>query len=185
MLKRNQVRIIGGSFKGRKISFPDTFELRPTSDRIKETLFNWLAPYIRDSICLDLFAGSGALSFEAVSRGAFKVIAIENNPLVISTLKAEIDHLKITNLDIIQADTPQFLNTSSSPVDIIFIDPPYKKNLLAPCCSLLEGNGWVKTGTYIYYEADVEIPVENIPSSWKIIKQKKAGNIHYYLACSD
>jgi 16S rRNA (guanine966-N2)-methyltransferase len=182
-LKYNHVRIIGGSFRGRKISFPDTLELRPTPDRVKETVFNWLAPYIRDSLCLDLFAGSGALSFEAVSRGALKVTALEYNPVVVAALKAEALHLKTNNLDIIQTDTLQFLKTKPTAFDIIFVDPPYKADRLFPCFTLLKNNGWLKPDALIYYEADHPVPAEQLPD-WEILKEKRAGNVYYYLACN-
>lgn len=179
---KQQVRIIAGTLRGRKISFLDDPQLRPTPDRVRETLFNWLAPFIQGAECLDLFTGSGALAFEAISRGAKKVVALEQNPAIIQSLKQNTKQLNIQNLEIIQSDARRFLNGSSHAFDIIFIDPPYQSDLLQECFVLLANPGWVKSNTLIYFESNKIVPIEQLHSSWEIMRNKKAGQVYFYLA---
>lgn len=188
---RNQIRIIAGSLRGRKINFPDSLGLRPTPDRVRETLFNWLSPVIRGACCLDLFAGSAALSFEAISRGAEYVLAIEKAPQVVKAIEEQAAILKITGLDIRHIDSQIFLksfkehkpdqNNHFTPFDIVFVDPPYGSNLLLPSLGLLHENGWVKEKSLIYCGTDHPIQTEALPPSFKIIRQQKAGVVYYYL----
>lgn len=181
---RNQIRIIGGRLRSQKITFPDSLGLRPTPDRVRETLFNWLSPVIRGARCLDLFAGSGALSFEAISRGAEYVLALEKAPLVVKSLKEQIANLKITDLDIQHIDSQVFLKTPSlqAPAfDIVFVDPPYGSNLLLPSLTLLQERGFVKDKTLIYCGTDQPIQAEELPESFAIIREQKAGVVYYYL----
>lgn len=179
--KRNQIRIIAGTLRGRKISFPDSAGLRPTPDRVKETLFNWLSPVIRGSRCLDLFAGSGGLSFEAISRGAKEVVALEKANAVFTNLKAQASALKIENLDILEIDSQNYLAGSASHFDIVFVDPPYGSNLLMPSLVLLHKNDWVKEKSLIYCGTDEPIKAHELPDHWTILRQQKAGVVHYYL----
>lgn len=182
MTKRNQLRIIGGSFRGRKITFPDSIGLRPTPDRVRETLFNWLSPVIRGARCLDLFAGSGALSFEAISRGAQQVVACEKANSVIASLQRQAAELKMLDLDIKPIDSQVYLkNLNSNPFDIVFVDPPYGRNLLLPSFNLLQANGFVKEKTLIYCGTDQPIKSEELPSNWEIIRHQKAGVVFFYL----
>ncbi len=128
-MDRNHIRIIAGKWRGRKITFPSTATLRPTPDRIRETLFNWLAPHIIDARCLDLFAGSGALSFEALSRGAGIVIALEKDTKVVASLKANAEILLADNIEILQTDSIHWMEIHAhlkesleSSFDIIFLE---------------------------------------------------------------
>lgn len=181
-MKRDQVRIIGGKWRSRKIHFPNTIGLRPTPDRIRETLFNWLAPYIAGSRCLDLFTGSGALALEALSREAFQVTAIERDPVVIEALTKTINTLEAEQIDLIQADALTWIEKPGSPFDIVFLDPPYSEGLLHPCFSLLEVNNWVARASLIYFESSTPIDINILPKTWHVFRDKKAGNVYYYLA---
>jgi 16S rRNA (guanine966-N2)-methyltransferase len=184
---RNQIRIIGGSFRGRKITFPDSLGLRPTPDRVRETLFNWLSPVIREAKCLDLFAGSGALSFEAISRGAKQVVMLEKAYPVFQSLQAQANALQITNLDlqsidIQHIDSQSYLaNSTVDPFDIVFVDPPYGSGLLLPSIELLHKRGWLRQAALIYCGTDQPIKPEELPPSWEILRQQKAGVVYFYL----
>jgi len=184
-LKRNQVRIIAGVWRGRKISFPTAEGLRPTPDRVKETVFNWLAPHIVDSRCLDLFSGSGALGFEALSRGAEYVVGIEQNGTIISNIHTNAEALQAHSFEIIKADSLLWLQNpknAAKPFDIVFVDPPYRLKIIPQCFLLLEKNGFLKPNALIQFESEEPITLEDLPSSWEFLHQKKAGNVHYYLA---
>lgn len=187
MMRQNQVRIIGGALRGRKITFPDSLGLRPTPDRVKETLFNWLSPVIRGSHCLDLFAGSGALSFEAISRGAERVVALEKASNVSRAIQEQANEMKIMNLEIKNIDSQIFLkeksnsNEGSHPFDIVFVDPPYGSNLLIPSLTLLNERAWLKQKSLIYCGTDQPIIDKDLPSNWGIIRQQKAGVVYFYL----
>lgn len=189
-MNRNHIRIIGGKWRGRKINFPATETLRPTPDRIRETVFNWLAPYIVDAACLDLFAGSGALCFEALSRGAGSVLALEKDPKVIAAIKSNAEILETgDNIKIIQADSIQWIhenkqNTNGAEeisFDIIFLDPPYALNLLPKCFDLIKRHHLLKANGLIYLESDAPLSEEFLTQGFHIEKQKKAGNVYYGL----
>lgn len=184
---RNQVRIIGGKWRSRKISFPSLEGLRPTPDRVRETIFNWLAPHIIEARCLDLFAGSGALGFEALSRGAAQVVCIEKDPKAISAIKQSKDTLLADGLEIIQTDSLKLIETpyASPAFEIAFVDPPYRLKVLPQCFLHLQQNGFLKTGAFIQFESEEPILNKDLPSSWEIIHQKKAGVVHYYLAMTN
>lgn len=176
----NQVRIIGGLHRGRKIRFPDHQGLRPTSDRVRETLFNWLQPCLPGSSCLDLFSGSGALGLEAASRGAARVTMLEKAPVVARQLEENRRLLALDRVEVIQADALEWLKQESSPYDIVFLDPPFAENLLSESVRLLDG-GWLKSGTRIYLEMDLHGTVPQLPESWSLLKEKKAGSVAYRL----
>ncbi|MCK5092130.1 MAG: 16S rRNA (guanine(966)-N(2))-methyltransferase RsmD [Gammaproteobacteria bacterium] len=180
---QNQLRIIGGIWRGRKLSFPDIDGLRPTPDRVRETVFNWLQPVIQGARCLDLYCGSGAFGFEASSRGAAEVVMVDNNREVTATLQEHSSLLKAQDMQIVQRDVSAFLQaTEPSPFDIVFLDPPYGQNLLSACCEQLEKNGWLKSDATIYLEAEHEIDQASLPSSWILVKSKRAGQVNYHLA---
>jgi len=180
---QNRLRIIGGRWRGRKLSFPDIEGLRPTPDRVRETVFNWLQPVIQGARCLDLYCGSGAFGFEAGSRGAAEVVMVDSNRDVTATLQEHSGLLKAQGMQIVQRDILAFLQTTeSSPFDIVFLDPPYSKNLLFPCCEQLETSGWLKQGATIYLEAEHEIDQACLPSGWILAKSKRAGQVNYHLA---
>ncbi len=185
---QNEIRIIGGTWRSRKIQFPSVAGLRPTPNRIRETLFNWLTPHIRDARCLDLFTGSGALGFESLSRGAAYVLCLEKNREAYQMLLKNAERLKADNMDIQEKDALVWLTTASlqflkpiSPFDIIFVDPPYALKALSKCFALLENQVWFKINTLVYFESDVPIELLTLPDTWEILKKKKAGSVYYYL----
>lgn len=181
--KPNQLRIIGGLWRGRKLTFPASSALRPTPDRVRETLFNWLAPVIHGARCLDLFAGSGALGLEALSRGAARAVLIDRDPHIIAHLRAHLATLHAQGAELIQADALQFLqNPAHEKFDIVFLDPPYHQGLLEPCCRHLEHHGWLSPGARVYLEAEAELGAINLPPHWRLTHSKKAGQVGYHLA---
>lgn len=175
------IRIIGGQWRGRKLKVPDVLHLRPTPDRVRETLFNWLAPYITGSRCLDLFAGSGALGFEALSRGASHVVMIDDSPVVIKLLQEELQVFKAQNAEIYRAKAPLQLKPPSEPFTIVFLDPPYGENILLPCCFYLEEQGFLAENAYIYLEARETLDEKLLPVNWQLLKSKRAGQVAYHL----
>lgn len=179
----NQLRIIGGQWRGRKIQFEDLPTLRPTSDRVRETLFNWLAYFIPGSQCLDAFAGSGALGFEALSRGAKKITMLDQNPKIIHRINESIEKLNCKQwVDLIQTDSIKWLKQQSEvSYDIIFLDPPYQSRLLLPSCNLIKKNQMIKPNGYIYIETDKNFELSQLPKEWKLIKHKKASQVVYNL----
>jgi len=177
-----QLRIIGGTWRGRKLRFPEIETLRPTPDRVRETLFNWLAPVIEGAKCLDLYAGSGALGFEALSRGASSVVMVDSDARAVARLREHAHTLHTSSAEIIRADALAYL--ASAPLgafDIVFLDPPFRQGLIAPACQALEKHGWLKPGAYVYMEAEADY-APPMPDNWRIIKSKQAGQVGYHLA---
>lgn len=181
-MKPGSVRIIAGKWRGRRLKVPDVKDLRPTPDRVRETLFNWLAPYLPGARCLDLFAGSGVLGFEALSRGAQFVEMVDYSEQVINTLQEESRMLGADNAHIYRAKVPQQLHKPQQPFDIVFLDPPYKDNILIPTSFYLEENGFLAESALIYLEAQDVIKDNDLPSNWRIIKSQHAGQVAYHLA---
>ena len=180
----NLVRIIGGVHRGRRLHFSAAQGLRPTSDRVRETLFNWLQTAVPGSRCLDLFAGSGALGFEAVSRGAGSVTMVESQRKVFQALQKNIELLGVSgSVDTIFADSLKWLQreTPTLPFDIVFLDPPFNKELLQPAIELLETNGWLAKGALVYIEQDASEKEPDLPANWCELKSKKAGQVRYRL----
>ncbi|MDW6002598.1 16S rRNA (guanine(966)-N(2))-methyltransferase RsmD [Vibrio mangrovi] len=181
--KSGFIRIISGLWKGRKLPVHDAEGLRPTTDRVKETLFNWLATDLPKARCLDLFAGSGSLGFEAASRQAEFVTMIEKNPDALRQLKQNQQTLSASHLQIVQADTRIYLAQTppAEPYDIVFIDPPFRQGLLEETLHLLEQGQWLHENALIYIESEKEWPVSTIPPSWKLHREKVAGQVCYRL----
>jgi len=184
---KNQLRIIAGKWRGRKLTFVDSQGLRPTLDRVRETLFNWLQPVIYNARCLDLYSGSGALGFEALSRGALEVTMVDNNRQVYQQLKNNLQLLNCENANTECMDAIDFLSKQSNirPADkkyqIVFLDPPFNQNLLDKCCQQLEQQQLLAEESYIYIEAEQDLELTNIPENWQKIKEKKTGQLAYYL----
>ncbi|MBT2969810.1 MAG: 16S rRNA (guanine(966)-N(2))-methyltransferase RsmD [gamma proteobacterium symbiont of Ctena orbiculata] len=178
-----QVRIIGGRHRGRRLHFPELPGLRPTGDRIRETLFNWLQPYIEGARCLDLFAGSGALGLEAASRGAAQVVMLDTAVAVVRQLAENKRQLDLDQVQVVRADALQWLEQEATPFDIVFLDPPFVDNLLQPLCQRLS-MGWLADGAHIYLEDAVSRNMPPLPEGWEMQKQKSAGQVHYGLACA-
>lgn len=179
--KNGTINIIGGQWRSRKIAVIDANGLRPTPNRVRETLFNWLQADIFNSYCLDLFAGSGALSFEAASRGAKSVIQIENNAAAFAMLKTNAEKLSATHVEIYQTDALSYLqNTSNQQFDVVFIDPPFGLGLVEQSCEWLEKNSWLAPFAKIYVETEINLSFQ-IPQNWQLLKSKTAGEVAYQL----
>ena len=176
-----QIRIIGGQWRGRKLPVTDSPGLRPTTDRVRETLFNWLAPYMVDARCLDCFAGSGALGLESLSRYAASATLLEMERPVAQQLQKNLATLKATHGKVVNTNTLNYLNQTGTPHDIVFIDPPFRKGLLDETLSLLEKNGWLADGALIYVESEVENGMPPVPASWQLHREKVAGQVAYRL----
>ncbi len=177
----NTLRIIGGEWRGRKLRFADGEGLRPTTDRVRETLFNWLAPRIQGARCLDLFAGSGALGLEALSRGAAEVIFVDTNPAAITTLKENLALLKVENAEVIRGDGLNYLQGNSRQFDVVFLDPPFRRDLLQPALKLLAEQGWLAKGARLYLELESEESLPELPTGWELLRSKEAGQVAYHL----
>ena len=176
------VRIIGGKWRSRNLRFVSVDGLRPTGSRIRETLFNWLAPTIEGARCLDLFAGSGALCFEALSRGADCCLAIEANSQAVSELRHNQAQLTANNLEIVSGDCQKLLErgNTAKPYDIIFLDPPFDMQLHKQVNRLLISGNWLASKAQIYCEFPAT-EAQDLPLSWRLIKDKIAGNVRYCL----
>ncbi|CAL4317856.1 Ribosomal RNA small subunit methyltransferase D [Buchnera aphidicola (Hyalopterus amygdali)] len=178
--KNGKIYIISGKFKGKKILIKNNPNIRPTTNRIRETLFNWLSKYIVNSRCLDCFSGSGALGIEAISRYAKFVTLLELEKKTIFSLKKNIKNLNISNLELIHTNTIDWLKKKKKPYDIIFIDPPYNQKLVDQTIFLLEKNKFIKNKSLIY----IEMKKENIfsaPKNWILHKKKTTSKIACYL----
>lgn len=176
-----QIRIIGGQWRGRKLPVPDSPGLRPTTDRVRETLFNWLAPSMVDAKCLDCFAGSGALGLEALSRYAASATLLEMERGVAQQLQQNLATLKATNAKVVTTNTLTFLAQLGTPHDVVFIDPPFRKGLLEETLTLLENNGWLADDALIYVESEVENGLPPVPMHWNLHREQVAGQVAYRL----
>jgi 16S rRNA (guanine966-N2)-methyltransferase len=174
---KNQLRIIGGDWKRRQLAFASIDGLRPTPDRVRETLFNWLMWDIQNTSVLDLCAGSGALAFEALSRGANQVVMIEPNITQAKFLKENLELLKVTNqrAKLKVSTAQQAIPSLKEQFDVIFLDPPYSLNLWEELASLADP--LIKVDGLIYVEADCDIHSLKLPASWQQIKETKAGAV--------
>lgn len=172
--KSNTLRIIGGTHRGRKLSFVDAPNLRPTPDRMRETLFNWLQPVIAGAKCLDLFAGSGALGLEALSRGASQVVFIEKDPKAARKLSENLNLLDYDPSQCRQQTAQAFFNSEPMRFDVVFLDPPYQSDMLPEIILQLD-NGWLADGAQIYLEHDSHDDAPSLPDGWQVLKQTKAG----------
>lgn len=181
-MKQGVVRIIAGKWRGRRLKVPDVKDLRPTPDRVRETLFNWLAPILPGAYCLDLFAGTGVLGFEALSRGASEVVLVDQSEDVVQVLKEEAHFFEIDKIEIYRANVPKQLKPGKRPFDVVFLDPPYQEGLLLPSCQHLEAQDYLANTAHIYLEADRLIQDNDLPATWRIIKSQKAGQVFYHLA---
>jgi 16S rRNA (guanine966-N2)-methyltransferase len=173
------IRIISGQYRGKKLIFPDIEELRPTPNRVRETLFNWLMHLIYDARCLDAFAGSGALGFEAFSRGAGKIVLIEQDLQVYKNLEKIALSFNSTKIKVYHQDACVYLEKAQEPFDIIFLDPPFTQNYLPKCMSLLENTSILADGGLVYLESSQEITLND--TIWENVKSNKAGQVFYGL----
>lgn len=179
--KMGAIRIIAGKHRGRKLPVLMAEGLRPTTDRIKETLFNWLMPYINNSHCLDCFAGAGSLGFEALSRGSSNITLIELDKSAAKQLNDNKKLLAAENLNVVNANALQYLaQVANESYDIVFIDPPFYKGLAEQACDLLQ-NGWLKPNALIYVEVESSSSTIALPENWILLKEKVSGQVAYRL----
>jgi 16S rRNA (guanine966-N2)-methyltransferase len=182
--KSNQVRIIGGDWRSRRISFPDHEGLRPSADRVRETLFNWLGQELHGQTCLDLFAGSGALGFEALSRGAVSVVMVEKSRRVCEALRRNAELLGAKNLQLHCADALEFATAAAAQdtqrFDVVFLDPPFGSNLVAQALPRIAP--LLKPGARVYVERAAAFAEAG---GWRILKRGRAGKVHFNLVTYD
>ncbi len=176
------MRIIAGRWRGRRLDFPAVPGLRPSPDRVRETLFNWLQRPIVDARCLDLFAGSGALGFEALSRGAARAVLVERDPRVLSALRATAERFGEPRPQIVAADAFGYLNGPPEPFDLVFLDPPFAAGSLPELCTLLEVRGWLAPRAFVYLESAANDAVASWPAAWEAVREMRAGEVRAVLA---
>lgn len=182
-LSRNSVRIIGGGWRGRRVNFPDIPGLRPTPDRVRETLFNWLQHDIVGSRCLDLFAGSGVLGLEALSRGARELVFVEQAVAAARGLKDQLIRLGgEVKGQVIEMGAARFLRVPAANFDIAFLDPPFGRGFLAEYVPMLDAGNWLKVGGLVYLENERGAGAPVLPPHWDLLKSKAAGEVGYHLA---
>ncbi|MBT8433860.1 MAG: 16S rRNA (guanine(966)-N(2))-methyltransferase RsmD [Gammaproteobacteria bacterium] len=180
---KSQIRIIGGKWRGRKLQVIDAEGLRPTPDRIRETLFNWLAKDLRDATLLDCFAGSGALGFEALSRGARRVTAFERHPTALANLQLQAERFENPAFEIIAGDAVDLIGRLQRKYDIVFIDPPYAEpQLRERVLKQLESRDCLQTGAKIYFEWPASENFDLPSARLRWLKQKSAGQVKYAIA---
>ncbi|GAA0825881.1 MAG: 16S rRNA (guanine(966)-N(2))-methyltransferase RsmD [Marinomonas sp.] len=179
--RASKLRIISGEWRSRQLPIPNIEGLRPTPDRVRETLFNWINYEIPGARCADLFCGSGALGLEALSRGAKSAIFVDNSKVVAQQMNDNLTTLKAENYQVVQQNAAEFLATATpQPLDLIFLDPPFRKNWLAQIVPLLE-NGWLADTALVYIEMEKEASLPSLPASWTLQKEKTAGQLVYRL----
>ncbi len=179
------VRIIGGEWRSRRIPFAAVEGLRPTPDRVRETLFNWLQGVTPGARCLDLCCGSGALGLEALSRGAASVTFVDQSALVTRVLRENLQTLKSQNAEVVNAPALEWLD--QRPVDeerrfdLVFMDPPFRQGLVAPICALLQRRNLLADNALVYIEAEAELALPPLPEDWQLFREKQAGQVCYRL----
>jgi 16S rRNA (guanine966-N2)-methyltransferase len=175
-LNKGKIRIIAGEYRGRRIAVPARPDLRPTPDRVRETLFNWLGQWLDGLACLDLFAGSGALGFEAASRGAARVVMVENDRAVLAQLERAKEELKARQVEIVSGDAFEYLKTARAAFDVVFLDPPFRQHAAAAALERLPAR--LARGARIYVEAPS--PLE-APAPWRELRRSRAGQVSFQL----
>jgi len=175
------LRIIGGTWRGRKLRFPASAAIRPTPDRVRETLFNWLGAVIHGARCLDLFAGSGALGLEALSRGAAHVTFVERDAPAALALRELLVEWQAGDARVERSDALRYLAGEPRPFDIVFLDPPFASALLARSAALLEERHWLAADARIYLECAAREGLPPLPATWRVLKAKQAGEVGYHL----
>lgn len=174
------VRIIGGRWRGRRIALVDQAAIRPTPDRVRETLFNWLAPILPGARCLDLFAGSGVLGMEALSRGAREVLFVDRLAAAVRQIETMLAKLDVAGGQVFHADAERFLAGEPSPCDVVFVDPPFGTGL-GKLCTLL-ADGWLAPGARVYLESNRKQELPELPSDWELLREQTAGQVRFALA---
>ncbi len=180
--KSGRLRIVAGNWRSRLLDIADVDGLRPTGERIRETLFNWLAPRIQGAHCLDLFAGTGALGLEALSRGARHVTFVEESAVAAGQLRRNVELLDARGATVLQQDALAYLREPCGQhYDIAFLDPPFAADFLGETCRLLDASGLLADGALVYLEQDRGAAEPDWPEGWQILKNKTAGNVRYML----
>lgn len=179
-----KLRIVAGSLRGSRIEVMDRPGLRPTSDRIRETLFNWLSPMIEGARCLDLFAGTGALGIEALSRGAASCVFVERDRELASLLQANLNRLRLDNAQLVQEDALQWLRGDPQSFDLAFLDPPFAADLWSSAANALQESGSLAAGAWVYVESP-RTQVPKLPGSWRLHRDGQAGNVRFALYRAD
>ena len=178
--RRGNLRIIGGHWRGRRIVLPMDADIRPTPDRVRETLFNWLAPVINGMKCLDLFAGSGALGLEALSRGASETWFVEKSGATATQLTDNLRGLECQSARVITADAMPLLRQQTGQFNLVFLDPPFGAIDLGNLCTLLEAS-WLAPAAHIYIEVSRETELPALPATWSVLREKTAGQVRFAL----
>lgn len=177
-----RVRVIGGKWRGRRLSFPAVEGLRPTPDRVKETLFNWLGSRLAGARCLDLFAGSGSLGFEAASRGAGEVVMVEHDRQLARNLRLVASALEADTVRVYRADALSWITPDRGAFDIVFLDPPFEQPLLVPACRRLDTCASLAEDALVYVECRLDAEALSLPGGWAVLRSRRAGQVRYYLA---
>jgi len=179
----NEVRIIGGKWKRRKLAFPNRTSLRPTLDRVRVTLFNWLVAHVQDAVCLDLYAGSGALGFEALSRGAREVTLVDSDPAAVRGLRASRERLGADHAHIVRSAALPWLRRASGSFDLVFLDPPFAGSELSGVLEVLRTRPLLEDGALVYAETSIRSEPEL--RGFRTVKEGKAGETRYFLLAAD
>jgi 16S rRNA (guanine966-N2)-methyltransferase len=171
------VRVIAGNWRGRPIRFPSTTELRPTPDRVRETLFNWLQASVPGAACLDLFAGSGALGLEALSRGAAQVVFVERDRQAAAAVRRTLAEFGATGGSVVEQDAFTFLAGTARAFDVVFLDPPFAQGGLGELCKLLSARGWLAARAFVYIEQAARVAAPELPDGWSGWREMRAGEV--------
>ena len=178
----SELRIIAGRYRHRRVRVVDNPALRPTPDRVRETLFNWLQSRIRGTHCLDLFAGTGILGLEALSRGATKVVCIEHHPQTVKAIRdIAADWVSDASLVVTQADAPRWLQQSPSPFDIVFLDPPFHYCDFTALLQQLQCGWLVAQQPLVYIESGTRLTPTTLPDGWELLRYQRAARVFYHL----
>jgi 16S rRNA (guanine966-N2)-methyltransferase len=180
--RSGRLRIVAGNWRSRLLDIADVPGLRPTSERIRETLFNWLAPRINGARCLDLFAGTGALGLEALSRGARSAVFVEKSARAVEMLRRNVKTLNADGAVVLQMDALDYLRGERvERFDVVFLDPPFAADLIDELCRLLAERQMLADDASVYLEQDRSAPEPDLPEGWQVLKNKTAGNVRYML----
>ena len=178
----HRVRIIAGKWRGSRLDFPQSDAIRPTPDRVRETLFNWLSDQVRGAHCLDLFAGSGALGFEALSRGADAVVFVERDPRIVRYLRGTLERFECERGAVVLADAWRYLAGRARPFDLVFLDPPFNDHWAERACRELAQGGWLAPRALVYLETSLDESPPDLPPGWSLARHGRAGQVGYHLA---
>lgn len=181
MARPGTIRIIGGRWRRRRLPVPQAPGLRPTPDRVRETLFNWLAPELPGARCADLFAGSGALGFEAASRGAQRVVMVESDPGVVAHLQRQAVALGAEGVEVVRADSLRWLDHPRGPFDVVFLDPPFATVSSGNLLQRVASSGCLSRGARVYVESAADPSGQDLPPGWCCLREQRAGRVHYRL----